>query len=52
VRCTSEAMTKTWDVETAPRNELVLDIDRTMKPPGDVRELGLRLDRYSWTALP
>jgi len=51
VRCTSKAMTKTWDVETGPRNELVLDIDRTIKPPGDVRELGLRLDRYSWTAL-
>lgn len=52
VRCTSEVMTKTWDVDTGPRNELVLSIDRTMKPPGDVRELGLRLDRYSWTALP
>jgi hypothetical protein len=52
VRCTSEAMTKTWDVDTGARNELVLDIDRTIKPPGDVRELGLRLDRYSWTALP
>jgi len=52
VRCTSETMTKTWDVDAGPRNELVLSIDRTMKAPGDVRELGLRLDRYSWTALP
>ena len=52
VRCTSEVMTKTWDLDTGARNELVLDIDRTMKPPGDVRELGLRLNRYSWTALP
>jgi hypothetical protein len=51
VRCTSEEMTKTWDVDAGPRNELILSIDRAIKPEGDVRELGLRLDRYSWTAL-
>ena len=52
VRCTTEGMTKTWDVDAIPNgaNELVLAIDRTMKPPGDVRELGLRLDRYEWSA--
>ena len=50
VRCTAENMSKTWDVAAGPRNELVLTIDRTLKPAGDVRELGLRLDSYSWTA--
>jgi hypothetical protein len=51
VRCTAETASKTWDVDAdgnAP-NELVLSIDRVIKPPGDARELGLRLDAYSWT---
>jgi len=52
VRCAAEKMTKTWDVEANANgaNELVLAIDRTIKPRGDVRELGLRLDRYEWSA--
>lgn len=53
VRCATEGTTKTWDVDAnaGGGNELVLSIDRTMKPPGDGRELGLRLDRYEWSAL-
>jgi hypothetical protein len=51
VRCTAETTSRTWDVDAIPNapNELVLSIDRVLKPPGDVRELGLRLDAYSWT---
>ncbi|HYU24359.1 MAG TPA: hypothetical protein VEO74_04085, partial [Thermoanaerobaculia bacterium] len=57
VRCTTETMSKTWDVDAnanAP-NELVLSIDRVVNPlrehlGGDARDLGLRLDRYEWRA--
>ena len=51
VRCTTENLSKTWDVDATPANTLILSVDRTFKPAGDVRELGLRLDSYSWTAL-
>jgi hypothetical protein len=51
VLCSAETASKTWDVDANPNgpNELVLAVDRVVKPAGDVRELGLRLDAYSWT---
>ena len=53
IRCTAETTSRTWDVDANPNgaNELVLAIDRVVKRPGDVRELGLRLDAYSWMPL-
>jgi hypothetical protein len=53
VRCTAEVMSRTWTVDGNPNgsNELVLSIDRALRTHGDVRELGLRLDAYSWTPI-
>jgi hypothetical protein len=53
VRCTTEVMSRTWTVDANPNgpNELVLSIDRALRTNGDVRELGLRLDAYSWTPI-
>jgi hypothetical protein len=53
VHCTAVTTSRWWDVDANANgpNELVLSIDRALKPAGDVRELGLRLDDYSWTPL-
>ena len=53
VRCTAVTTSKWWDVDANANgpNELVLSVDRALKPEGDVRELGLRLDDYAWTPL-
>jgi hypothetical protein len=57
VRCTTEVISKSWDVDANPNapNELVLSIDRVVNPlrehiGGDARDLGLRLDRYELRA--
>jgi hypothetical protein len=59
VRCTTESISKTWDIaaRTAGPNELVLSMDRVLNPQrqhlsSDARDLGLRLDSYTWSALP
>jgi hypothetical protein len=53
VRCTTEVTSRTWTVDANPNgpNELVLSLDRALRTNGDVRELGLRLDAYSWTPI-
>lgn len=58
LRCTSEVMTGSWDVDarTDGGNELVLSIDRVVNPlrehlGSDSRDLGLELRSYSWTPI-
>ena len=59
LRCTTEVVTKTWDVaaKTDGPNELVLTMDRWVNPlqqhlSPDPRDLALQLKSYQWTPLP
>jgi len=59
VRCTSEQMSKSWDVaaRTDGPNELVLSMDHWVNPlqqhlGSDPRDLALQLNSYQWTAIP
>jgi hypothetical protein len=59
IRCTTETVSASWEVaaRTGGPNQLVLSIDKVLNPQrqhisGDARDLGLRLDSYTWSAIP